>query len=206
MTDQNGAPWDVAPAHVQLTLHGYALDTSTQVPQLFIYPAADYAAMNPRAAESIGRLEAILSGGGVPIADDSLPSVPFFNAGQVIAAREKLIQFQGGKGLRLVTQYAQDVSPINNGGLFYHFEGLSTDGRYYLVAILPVNLPFLAGGNNPGSTVPPGGLAFPPANAQGQDFENYYSRIAARIDSAPPEQFTPALTLLDSLIQSISYP
>ncbi len=206
VTDQTGAPWDVAPAHLQLTLHGYPLTTSSQVPQVFVYPAPDYAVMNPRAQESIKRLQAILASRSTQTANDSLPTIPFFNAGQVIASQQKLVPFQGGEGLRIVTQYAQDISPINNGGLFYHFEGLTSDRKYYLVAILPINLSILPGDNNPDAPVPAGGLAFPQNDASGQSFENYYNEIAGLINSSAPDQFTPSLNSLDGLIRSISYP
>ncbi len=202
-TDQSGAPWDIAPAHLQLTLQGYPLNSSFHVPQIFVYPAAEYAAANPAAAESMKRLKVILSNPGAPYANDTLPYVPFFNAGQVFAAQEKVIQFNGGSGIRIVTQYAQDVSPINNGGLFYHFEGLTSDGKYYIVAILPISLPFLPVDNNPNSPVPSGGIPFPQNNAPGSSFENYFKQITDLINAAAPDQFNPSTNTLDELIQSI---
>lgn len=204
VTDQNGAPWDVAPAHLQLTLQGYPSGGSFHVPQFFVYPTQDYATQNPSAAESIKRLQDVLSNPGAQYTNDQLPRVPFLNAGQVFAAQEKIIQFNGGSGIRVVTQYAQDVSPINNGGLFYHFEGLTSDGKYYIVAILPIQLPTLPADNNPNSPVPSGGIAFPQNNASGTDFENYYKQVTDQINAAQPDQFSPTLALLDTLIQSIS--
>lgn len=204
VTDQTGAPWDIAPAHLQLTLQGYALGSSFHVPQLFVYPAQQYAAMNPAAAESLKRLQAVLAAQGSTFSPETLPRVPFFNAGQVFAAQTKVMHFAGGSGVRFVTQYAQDVSPINNAGLFYHFQGLSDDGKYYIIAVLPVNLPFLAADSNPASAVPSGGLPFPSASASGSDYESYYRQAAARIDAAPPAQFTPPLSLLDELTRSIT--
>ena len=203
VTDQSGAPWDIAPAHLQLTLQGYPLNSSFHVPQIFVYPAPEYAAANPAAAESMKRLKAIMSNPAASYTNDVLPYVPFFNAGQVFAAQEKVIQFNGGAGIRIVTQYAQDVSPINNGGLFYHFEGLTSDGKYYIVAILPISLPFLPIDNNPNSPVPSGGIPFPQNNASGSSFENYFKQIADLINAAAPDQFNPSANPLDELIQSI---
>src|SRR5512142_1464788 len=119
VTDQTGAAWDIAPAHLQLTLQGYAIGSSFHVPQLFVYPAQQYASMNPAAAESLKRLQAVPANSGGSYDQASLPRVPFFNAGQAIAAQQKVIHFSGGSGVRFITQYAQDVSPINNSGLFY---------------------------------------------------------------------------------------
>ena len=204
VTDQTGASWEVAPAHLQLAIQGYAFVNSFFVPQIFEYPAPEYAAVNPTAAESMKRLQAVLSHPNAQYANDVLPYVPFYNAGQVFAAQEKVLQFNGGSGLRVVTQYAQDVSPINNSGLFYHFEGLTADGKVYLVAVLPTNLPFLAGDNNPAGAVPAGGIPFPPDNASGSSFQDYFKQVTQLIDHSSADQFNPPLSTLDALIQSIS--
>lgn len=204
VTDQTGMSWDVAPAHLQITLHNYSLVSSSQVPQIFVYPAPDYAAANQKAAESIKRLQIILASPNTQYTNDVLPYIPFINAGQVFAAQEKVLQFNGGSGVRIVTQYASDVSPVNNGGLFYHFEGLTSDGKYYIVAIMPVTLSFLPADNNPDSPVPSGGIAFPQNNASGTDFENYFKQVTSQIDATAPDQFKPSLNILDALIQSIS--
>ena len=204
VTDQTGAPWDVAPAHLLLTFQGYALQGSFYVPQLFDYPASQYSSLNPAAAESLKRLGAVLSKPSASQDQATLPHVPFFNAGQAFAAHEKIIRFSGGSGVRFVTQYGQDVSPINNSGLFYHFQGLSQDGRNYIVAVLPVNLPFLPADNNPDSPVPSGGIPFPPSGAAGPNYEDYFKQVTDRINAAPADQFNPSLDTLDQLVQSIS--
>ncbi len=204
VTDQTGAPWDVAPAHLQLTFLGYALEGSFHVPQFFAYPAPEYAAMNPAAAESLKRLRSALANPSGSYNKDTLPRVPFLNAGQVFAAQQKVIHFSGGSGVRFVTQYAQDISPVNNSGLFYHLAGLSDDGKYYIVAILPVNLPFLAAGTDPSAAVPAGGIPFPSSSSAGSSFESYYGQVTQRINAASPDEFTPSLSSLDALVQSIS--
>ncbi len=204
VTDQTGAPWDVAPAHLQLTFEGYSLGNSFHVPQLFVYPAQQYASMNPAAAESLKRLQAVLANPSGSYNKDTLPRVPFFNAGQAIAAQQKVIHFSGDSGVRFITQYAQDVSPINNSGLFYEFAGLSDDGKDTIVAVLPVNVPFLAADNNPASPLPSGGIPFPSSSAGGAAFEEYYKQVTQRIDSAAQDQFTPPLETLDALIESIA--
>jgi hypothetical protein len=204
VTDQTGAPWDVAPAHLQITLQGYSLQTTYHVPQVFVYPRQEYAVLNPSAAESIRRLQAILADPSASGRTDALPHIPFINAGQVLAAQPKIVAFTGGSGVRFITQYGQDISPINNNGIFYHFEGLSSDGRNYVVAILPVNLPMLAADNSPDSPVPAGGIPFPRPSAAASDYSNYYQRISDRINAAQAGQFSPSLNALDEMMRSIS--
>ncbi|MEO8354588.1 MAG: hypothetical protein ABI621_01610 [Chloroflexota bacterium] len=41
----------------------------------------------------------------------------------------QVINFQNGRGIRFLTQYAQYPAPINNHELFYHFQGLTNDGK-----------------------------------------------------------------------------
>lgn len=204
VTENTGAPWDVAPAHLQLSLQGYSVGTSALVPQIFVYAAQQYAGMNPAAEESLKRLQTVLSNPSASYTKDMLPRVPFLNAAQVFAVQQKVLHFSGGSGVRFITQYGQDVSPVNNAGLFYHFEGLSDDGRFTVIAILPVNLPFLAPDNNPGSPPTSDGIPFPAASASPEDYNNYYKQLSERIDSAPVQEFSPTLDRLDELIESIS--
>jgi hypothetical protein len=204
VTDQTGAPWDVAPAHLQLTFQGYTLQSSYHVPQIFVYPGQQYAGLNPAAAESLKRLQTVLSNPSGSYGKDTLPRAPFLNAAQVFAAQQKLIHFNGGSGVRFITQYGQDVSPINNSGLFYHFEGLTDDGQYYIVAVLPVNLPFLPADNNPQSSIPSGGVPFPAPSNSPQSYEDYFKQVTQKIDASPGGKFSPSLDTLDALIQSIA--
>jgi hypothetical protein len=99
ITDQTGAPWDVSPAHLQITLQGYGVQKSIQVPQVFVYPPAEYAAMNPGAAESLKRLRSFLTNSQQQPSNDVLAHVPFYNAGQVFAAQAQVIHFSGGSGV-----------------------------------------------------------------------------------------------------------
>src|SRR5215211_588011 len=178
----SGAPWDIAPTHLRFTLTEYQLQGKFHEPRIFVYPAEEYAQSNPGAAEQIDRLKKILTG-AIPLLE-TLPTVPFFNAASQIAAIIKIIPFQNGSGVRSLTQYAQYAAPINNHELFYHFQGLSSDGKYYIVAILPVTAPVLAEDEKPGAAVPEGGIPIPtdvgPNNV-------YYFSATEKLNSLPPD-------------------
>ncbi len=206
MTDQNGAPWDVAPQHIRFTLDGYNSPLGKfSAMEMSVFPAQEYAAVYQGAAESLKRLQAVLASPNAQYTNDALPYVPYFNAGQVIAAQQRIIQFAGGSGIRIVTQYAQDVSPINNGGLFYHFEGLTSDGKYYVVAVLPIGAPFLAASNDPAAPLPPGGIPFPDmTSTDGTVFQNYYQTVTDALNKTASDTFQPSLDTLDALVQSIT--
>lgn len=195
----SGAPWEIAPTHWRFTLTGYALQDKFHEAQVLIYPAAEYAQRNSIAAEQIDRLKRILVG-GTPL-QQTLPTVPFFNATPQIAANIKLIPFQNGNGIRFLTQYAQYAAPINNNELFYNFQGLTSDNQYYVIAILPTTAPFLAENEKPEAQVPADGVPIPTDVGPN---DGYYTSITQKLNSLSPDAYTPALDALDALIQSIT--
>jgi hypothetical protein len=204
VTDQSGAPWDVAPAYVRLTLQGYILQDKFFQPQIMVYPAAEYAAAGNGAANSIPRLQAILASPSAPMTNDVLPRLPYVNAEQAIGAAPKIVAFSTAAWCACVAEYAQYFAPINNHELLYHYEGLTTDGKSYVVATLPINSAFLAAESDPASIVPAGGVPFPGMdNADPEAFSAYYQAVADLLVATPPDAFQPTLTDLDSLIQSM---
>ncbi|PWB71874.1 MAG: hypothetical protein C3F07_13035 [Anaerolineales bacterium] len=195
--------WELTPGHVEIKLEGYALQNRFHEPKVYAYPAGAYAEMFPGAFESIRRLDNILYAPGGPTLNDELPTVPFFNAAQVFAANIQLISFQNGGGVRFVTEYSQYFATINNTDLFYHFEGVTRDGAYYIVAILPVSAPVLAETSDYAATVPAGGIAPPDINDPNANWKGYYDSVQTLLNNTSPESFQPALSQLDALIQSM---
>jgi hypothetical protein len=191
------------PEHFELTLEGYALGDRFHQPKITVYDAETYSALQPAVATTLERLRAAANAPQGPFSPEQMPHVPFFNAGQVFAAQMKSVPFQNGQGLRMVTQYAQAFVTVNNNELFYHFQGLSSDGKSYIIAILPLTHPLLPEGFQYDAPVPPGGLAAPDINDPNADWGAYYSSVAAVLEDAAPDAFTPSLAQLDALIASI---
>jgi len=200
---ENVASWDVTPGHIQLKLEGYLLQGKSQQPQIYVYPALAYAEMCPAAFESIHRLDNILYAPGGPVLNDRLPAVPFFNAAQVFASNVQLISFQNGQGVRFVTEYAQYPASANNQDLFYHFQGVTRDGAYYIIAILPITAPMLAETSDGGAPLPSGGVPYPYFADPEADMQLYYKSVLDLLNASPSQVFTPTLDQLDQLIQSM---
>lgn len=199
VTDANASPtWELAPTHVRFKLTGYQLQDKFLEPQVFVYPADEYAQLNAAAAEQIQRLKTLLA--GAALSKDTMPIVPALNAGPIFTAHMQLLDFQSGRGVRMVTQYAQYLAPVNNHELFYHFQGLTNDGKYYMIAILPVSSSILAEDDKPDSPVPPGGVAVP---STGPD-ATYYEAITSALNAMYPDSFNPSLFQLDTLVKSIT--
>jgi hypothetical protein len=200
---ENVAPWEVTPGHIQLQLEGYILQNKFQQAQIYVYPAQAYAEMFPAAFESIHRLDNILYVPGGPTLNDQLPAVPFFNAAQVFASKIQVISFQNGQGVRFLTEYAQFPAPANNHDLFYHFQGVTRDGAYYIVAILPISNPMLAETSDAGAPLPTGGVPYPDMADPSTDMQLYYTSVIDVLNATPLEAFTPSINQLDQLIQSM---
>ena len=58
-------------------------------------------------------------------------------------SKPEYLKFENGSGVRYLTMYGQGFAPINNHDLFYSFQGLTADGRYWVSVIMPVNHPSL---------------------------------------------------------------
>ena len=194
----DGAPWELAPARVKITLTGYSLQDKFHKPEIYVFPADEYAQINPIAAEQIERLKRILVGS--PPLKETLPRIPYFNAEMQIAANILTIPFQSGKGVRHLTQYAQYLAPINNHELIYQFAGLTTDEKYYIIAILPITAPILAQDEKPEAPVPSEGIPLPTDVGPN---ETYYAAITEKLVALPSDSFTPSINTLDALIQAI---
>ncbi|MGB2894687.1 MAG: hypothetical protein WBB65_00810 [Anaerolineales bacterium] len=204
-TDGEESPfWQKTPGHLQVILGDYyVLQGKFHLPQISIFPAQAYAEMVPAAFEAIRSVNNIIYSPDPAITADQLPVVPFFNATQVFASNIRMISFQNGGGVRYLTQYAQYPAPVNNHELFYHFQGVTRDGAYYITAIFPISIPLLAETSESGAALPIGGVAYPDLNDPNVDLEGYYTAVADLLNAASMDAFTPALSQLDQLIQSI---
>jgi len=199
-----------SPAHAQFILQGYPLQNATYQPQISIYPADQYAQMGDQPKLIIKRLQNILQTqtfSPQPIPDmfvtirpqEELPFLPIQDSGQVFHTQEKFVSFQNGSGIRYVTQLSQAHFPlINNQDAFYTFQGITSDGKYYVSVIMPINLPYLAADYGADSNNP--------TNVQNSDtYPGYLSSMVDRLNQAEGEAnpYAPSLASLDALVQSL---
>ena len=198
-TNNPEAFWESHPAYTQFILEGYALPDKLHEPTISIYPAKEFAQLNEAAARELDDLQKTLTSQQI-MPDQKLPLLPLFNAAQVFHSQEKFVSFRNGTGIRYITQYDQAYLPINNDGLFYTFQGLTTDGEYYVSVILPINLPYLHADDTPFSQAPSDGVQFDWDHPE--NFPSYLEAIVERLDRAD-NIFTPSLDTLDLLIQSL---
>lgn len=194
LAGNDGPYWSNYPAYHSFSFVDYPLSDPFHAPRIEIYPARDYASLNASAAEQISQLTQLLQ--ERPLTPEgNLPFIPLFNAAQVIRSRIHYLDFPSGSGIAYLTFYAQDAYPITNGELFYTFQGLTSDQKTYVSAILPV-----AQADLPDEI---DNATFDYA-AFIEQIETYHAELTATLDSADDSSFTPAISALDALVQSLT--
>lgn len=187
----DGPYWELLPEYTRLTLQGYPISNHLMMPQIFIYPVQELQAVNESTAPIVASLQTLLqSPQEIPL----MPFLPLFNAQQVIHAHVQYLDFQSGQGLRYLTQYDQAPIPINNNELIYTYQGLTSDGRYYVAAVLPVHHPSLPVDAAVTGNEPP---------EFSSDFPTYLQNVVASLNPQAANTFTPDLTQLDAMMSSL---
>lgn len=192
--------WGIHPSYMEFALDGYLPSGTFHQPKIHIFPATEFENANDGAAVAIGELRALLTSQSEPL-PANLPFLPLFNAAQIFHSNEQFIAFQNGRGIRFLTQYGQDVSPVNNHSMFYTFQGMTNDGKYYISAVLPAGAPFLSDFPSPEYPVPLDGIPF-----DWDDWENtqaYMDAITQKLNETDAAIFTPSLAALDAMMQSL---
>ena len=184
--------WGIFPDYDEYNFVGYPSKNTYHQPRIEIYPVAKYEQINPGAKDVIENLKKLLA--DKPGSPDQLPLLPLFNAAQVFHSQLQYLSFQSGQGVRFVTQYDQAPLPINNLEIFYTFQGLTDDGKYYITALLPVSTAML----------PDSDQVTPAIEQQLADFEAYLKDTTQKINQVKPQDFTPNLSRLDAVVQSLS--
>jgi hypothetical protein len=201
----------VWPQYLKFTLQGYNLPNTLYAPQILVFPVAEYQRMsnNPVASQydaqtMVANLQEILTTrqiagwkAVIPMEGmnqgNYLPVLPDQHAAQVFHTQEKLLTFQGGSGLRYVTAFSQAHYPAVGPELLYAFQGLTSDGKYYISVLLPLQQPNLA--------------PMPTTAENDANYPAYISSTVATLSQPEGEgvnPFAPSLAALDRLAQSIT--
>ncbi len=200
--DEMNGPMEYYPENRKISFEGYPLSDKFFDPTLTVYPAPAFAAMSDATAERINSLQILLA--AKPANPDTIPFLPIFNAAQVFRTKVAYLPFQNGEGVRFLTEYAQYYAPVNNTDLFYGFQGLTSDGKYLVSIILPVNAAYLQAAWD-STSVPSGGIVAPSFDDPNLDaaMDAYYASMLDLLNNTPDAEFTPSLECLDQFIQSL---
>ncbi|MBN1965903.1 MAG: hypothetical protein JW910_14730 [Anaerolineae bacterium] len=170
---------------------------------VYVFRTADFAGYTYY-EERLAQLQALLAerpdlASYMVVADNmsgnTLPFLPVLPAGQIIRARAQYVDTAEVSGISFVTAYRQDAFPFMRGDFYYTFQGLSTDGAYYvsLMARLDAGM-------------------FPAEIGVDFDYDAFINTITAymndsiaQLNAASPADFTPSLAMLDALVQTFAF-
>lgn len=193
------------PEYRKITLQGYPLSDKFWEPMVQVYPVQRYVELAPNLADTVSEMQQILANKPASF-DQSIPLLPIENAAQIFRAQVAYTSFQNGQGIGFLTEYAQYYAPVNNHDLFYTFQGLTNDGKYWVSAIFPVNAAYLQPTYND-FTVPADGIAAPQDMSSASfstDMEAYYVQMLAKLNATSPDAFNPTLTCIQQYIQTLN--
>ena len=182
-----------APQHILVHFDNYIIGDHFHTPEIRVYPIPRYREISDVAVSNIDYLNQLL--GSRSTTESYYPYLPFVPAGQILLAKIEYIAFEGGRGVRYLTEMGQAYAPANNHSLFYTFQGI-TDNGYYISVTLPIHHPDLL---NSYEDV-------------GSDWEPYYNEDAwntykteteAQMNGYTDASYAPSIVLLDELVRSI---
>jgi hypothetical protein len=187
-------PWFSMPQVERIHFEGYITGEKFHSPNVEVYSVEAYSSVNDSALEIINQLDFYL-GNKPNIPEGAIPFLPKWNAAQLFQVMPAFVSFKNGQGIRFLAEYGQYSAPVNNTDLFYTFQGITTDGKYYVSVILPVTHPSL-----------PPDYNIDPVLQQElyDDYTGYLAGILPTLSALPLDSFIPNLALLDALVQSLT--
>lgn len=171
------------PEHLEATFDNDKTNVDWQR-KIVIYPIKQYAQLfkgRERAEfdKTIASLKSIISKGSAN-GVKALPMLPAIDCYEVFHNHAHLLDCKNGKGVAFIACYGQDEGPLSNGDFFYTYQGISTDGQYYISITYPVNAQKLKK-----NTPPKEGTKL--------------------ISDLKENEFTPNLNNIDKMIESITF-
>lgn len=184
-------PGDTYPTHYEFTFNNYAVGDHFHKAKILIFPVDEYRAISPQAADIIDKLKQslITKPGSGPMSD--LPFLPMWPAAQIFSARVEYLDFQNGSGVRYLTMYGQALYPVDNQNLFYTYQGITHDSRYYIAAVLPVTH----------SGMPDEGQVDDWSEFE-SNWDSYIADTLTWLEAQDPNMFFPDLENLDVMMAS----
>jgi hypothetical protein len=186
--------WMIFPEHAHFIFMGYQHGEAFHTAQIFVYPVDEFEARNEYVGDIFDQLRQFLED-QPSTAPDGIPFLPFWNAAQMTTSSLRYLNFENGSGVRFLTQYGQALWPIDNINLFYTFQGMTDDSSHYVAAIFPVTNPILP---DDGAE-----LIDPDFEAFVDNWDSYLTDIVSQLSAQGMSTFSPDLSLLDALIQSL---
>ena len=184
------------PAAIRFLFDGAKAESyfNPHLAQVLVYKADDWTQLDPSTAKAVADLKTLLATKPVSITAP-IPVLPPIPPSQMFHAQTQYLDFQNGTGIGFVTTYRLDVGPITADSIFYTFQGLTNDGKYYVSVFHPVSTTLLP------ATAAMSGSQY---EEFAKNWETYLTTLTAQLDELIPAAYTPDLTLIQELVKSIA--
>lgn len=192
----NSPPGRAHPEYLDFRFVDYPTTNAIFKPSISVYPLNEWLDMSQYVGDEYTVLDILLDSTPDDLSDVYIPFLPATNAGRVLQAQAKYLEFQNGRGYRFVTAYAQDVLVLSNDTLIYTYQGVTNDGDYWISAIFPVAasiLPDTVDYNDPDFDY----AAFV------ENYDSYKVQMVDDLNALEAAIFTPDLDALDAVVQSL---
>jgi hypothetical protein len=185
------------PVHTEFTIHGYPLTKTQFPPQIWVYPVERFKELLSDTIPS--RVKDLHNFINDPAWESgrALPFLPPIPQMQTIVSHKSNLTFDGGKGIRFITEYSEGALPISNKNLIYTFQGLTDDGKYWVAITFPISHPILPAENG----ILPTGSTWESFN---QNYTAYLDDVKESLEGQADSSFSPNLVVLDNIVRSIS--
>ena len=125
----------VQPEHLEIQLKEGEESVS---PVIYVFPVQQYEALSEIAAHEIADLRTILAERPDEIQSE-LPFLPMYEAVESYHSDPNYIDFQNGSGISFLTNVDHDHSLATNESLYYTFQGITEDDRFYIATLVPIS-------------------------------------------------------------------
>ena len=208
LAQESDKPDSVAPRHILFKIKKSDKERESNI---YIFPIEDFRRMFTISTETRNHFDEKINDLKDATTnlksrkDELMPRIPFWDGSQTIELKLKQLPFQDGKGVIYLTQFDIEPSLINNEGLMYCFQGLTNDGKYYILAEFAVELSFLPESYQVFEfeeyNLPIYFYKEPEKNQK--QYKKYTSKIAKRLEKLQQDEFDPNLNYFEELISTL---
>lgn len=136
----------------------------------------------------------------------AIPHLEYRDASDDFYVKVRDFDFPNGSGIIFVTHWSIENDLISNAHLIYRFEGITTDGKFYVTAEAPVSVAFLPD-DSPNEFEGYTHENLYTANSNSEEttarIEKYRKSITTRLEKLNSNDFSPALDKFEAIIASL---
>lgn len=176
---------------------------------MYIFPVDAYidlyaAAGSAIVADQVARLEELLAqaDGRQANPEGTLPLLPSPTSIMDRWVQFTDLDFQNGQGVRYISDspFRQSIGVWTNETMGYYYQGLTDDGQFYISLHWPISSDLL-----PDNEAAAPADILNQASANQESYDQYSAELKTVLNELEPTDWTPDLTELDALVQSLTF-